>query len=359
MQLGSLLVVVGLDQVYARLWDRVLVILVTQGVKTFFVSTFIFILFYFMVGRHLKVMAGYASSLKLSRLDRPLRLPGRDDERAGPERDELGTVVAAINEMRRALRREVEEREKMAEQLRRAHKMEAVGTLAGGIAHDFNNILTPIIGHCELAQMQMGKDELECLQVEEILRAARRARDLVSQLLAFSRSRGRERGLLELRPLAKAVLKELAGQAPDGVSIKDDLDGDCGPIIADLGQMRQVLLNLGRNALQAMTREGGVLRMSLRQVRLEEARQSLGESLPPGDYVRLEVADTGHGIDPAHLERLFDPYFTTREPGQGSGLGLALVHGVVKDHGGLVEVESQPGQGSVFRIYLPLAPPSA
>ncbi|MDZ7641797.1 MAG: ATP-binding protein [Desulfurivibrio sp.] len=360
IELGTLLVVVGLDGVYGRLWDRVLVILGTQMIRTFFVSAFIFLLFYLMVGRHLAAMATYARSLNLHRLDQPLQLPGRASRSC--QRDELAQVVAAINEMRQALRAEVQQREKMAEELRQAKKMEAVATLAGGIAHDFNNILTPIIGYCELARMQMSPEELRQWPVDEILKAAHRARDLVAQIMTFSRSRGLERSRLTLQSILKEDMKIMAAEVPRHIRIETDLAADCGAIIADLDRIQQVIFHLCRNAIQA-AREGeegkGVVRLSLKPVTLANPLRRDGEELPPGDYACLEVADDGPGIDPAIRERIFDPYFTTRQFGGGSGLGLglSLVHGIVKDHGGLVEVESTPGQGALFRVYLPLAEP--
>ena len=356
--LGTLLVVAGLDQVYARLRDRVLVILATQAVKTFFVSSFIFILFYFMVGRHLTVLADYARSLNLARLGRPLSLPGRPPGAA--RRDELAMVVRALNEMGQALQREVAERERIGEQLRRAQKMEAVGTLAGGIAHDFNNLLTPIIGYCELAQISMSRAELEKWHVDEVLQAALMARELVGRILTFSRIGINDRRRLALQPIIKEELERLqrSGQAAK-LEVKLDLDPECGPIEADPEQVRQLLINLCTNAVQAMEADGGILQVRLARASLESAPAGATEPLAPGDYALLTVSDNGPGMDAATRERVFEPYFSTREKGRGTGLGLglALVHGIVKDQGGLVVVQSEPGQGSCFLVYLPLARP--
>ncbi|MDF1614166.1 response regulator [Desulfurivibrio dismutans] len=353
VSLGTLLVVVGLDEVYARLWSRVLVIFATQAVKTFFVSTFIFFLFYFLVGRHLVALADYARSLKLSRLDRPLMLDRGG--LGGSDQDELGQVAAAINEMRQALLAENQQREKMAAQLRQAQKMEAVGTLAGGVAHDFNNILTPIIGYCELAKMQLTPAEQEKFQVHEILQAAKRARDLVQQILTFSRRQDQERSLLELQPIIKENIKLLRSSLPATIEIKFDLEAACGPVLADLTQMQQVILNLCTNAAQAMEERGGTLEINLRRVEIGDSEQFGREPLLPGSYACLTVSDTGVGMDAATLERIFEPYFTTKEQGKGTGLGLAMVHGIVKGHGGRLTVYSEPCKGTVVRIFLPLA----
>ncbi|ADH84765.1 ATP-binding protein [Desulfurivibrio alkaliphilus] len=353
IDLGRLKVVVGMDEVYARMWSRVLVIFATQAVKTFFVSTFIFFLFYFLVGRHLGVLADYARSLKLSRLDRPLVL--HRGGLSGSDQDELGQVATAINEMRQALLAESEQREKMAAQLLQAQKMEAVGTLAGGVAHDFNNILTPIIGYCELAKMQLSPAEQEKMQVEEILQAARRARDLVQQILTFSRRQEQERVRLELQPIIKENIKFLRSSLPSTIEISQDLAADCGQVLADLTQIQQVILNLCTNAAQAMEEQGGVLEINLRRVEIGDSQQLAGEPLPPGNYACLTVSDTGVGMDGVTRQRIFEPYFTTKEQGKGTGLGLAMVHGIVRGHGGRLAVYSEPGKGTVVRVFLPLA----
>lgn len=350
--LGSLYIVVGLDEVYARLWDRVVVILVTQGVQIFFIAAFVFFIFHFLVGRPLIIMADYARSLNFNRLDRPLVLPRRSF--GGAKHDEIGLVVESINEMRQALLQESAQREKMAAQLRQAQKMEAVGTLAGGIAHDFNNILTPIIGYCELAKLEMSPAEQEKLQIDEILKAVMRARDLVRQILTFSRREDQQRRVLELQPIIGESLKLLRASLPANIAIRQQLDSNCGPVLADLTQIQQVILNLGTNAAQAMEEKGGVLEVSLRRV--EIALEEEGKGLPlAGAYACLTVKDTGSGMDAATQERIFEPYFTTKEQGKGTGLGLALVHGIVKSHGGQVTLHSEPGRGTTFRVYLPLA----
>lgn len=352
--LGSLHVTVGFDQVYDRLWSRVLVIFATQGVKTFFVSTFIFFLFHFLVGRHLAGLAAYARSLNLNGLDQPLVLPRGADS----DRDEVGQLVSAINEMRQALQVESDRREKMSAQLRQAQKMEAVGTLAGGIAHDFNNILTPIICYCELAQKKLAPAELEKFQVEEILQAAMRARDLVQQILTFSRHQAceeQEPALLDLRPVIKENIKLLRSSLPTTIEIRYDLAADCGLVRADLTQIQQVVLNLCTNSAHAMEEKGGILEIGLRREEIGQQEQIGQDPLPPGDYVCLSVSDTGMGMDAATRERIFEPYFTTKEQGRGTGLGLSLVLGIVKKQGGGLTVYSEPGKGTVIRVYLPLA----
>jgi signal transduction histidine kinase/ActR/RegA family two-component response regulator len=512
MQLGTLVVVAGLDEVYARLLDRVVVILVTQGVKTFFVSAFIFFLFYLMVGRHLKTMAAYAGSLSLDRLASPLVIqrPARH-----ADKDEIGLVVEAINRMRQTLmqdfavnrqaertvqmlaesaagltgqelfgtivrnlceylgcecailgrlhegetimamamvldgkmvpgyscalpgspfedvsrkgycvfsehvaalypedrtlaalgaegyagipllgrnkeplgilcgisRRKLEppartkdimqilqaravaelerlqadeERERMEVLLQQARKMEAIGTLAGGIAHDFNNILTPIIGYTELALLQMPEQERAQWNVDEVMKAALRAKNLVQQILTFSRQREQERVTLFLQLIIKENIKLLRASLPATIEIRLDIDPDCGPVSADLTQIQQVVMNLCTNAFHAMEETGGVLEVNLREVVINGEQQFLHEQLAPGRYACLAVGDSGMGMERATRERIFEPYFTTKAQGKGTGLGLALVHGIVKAHRGRIDVYSEKGQGSVFKIYLPV-----
>ncbi len=515
MQLGTLIVAADLNGVYARLLDRIVVILVTQGIKTFFVSAFIFALFYFMVGRHLKTMAAYAGSLSLDRLASPLVIP-RLSRYA--DKDEIGLVVGAINRMRQTLMDDLEihrqaertvqmlaesaagltgqelfetivrnlceylgcecailgrlhdgdtvkamamvldgkmvsdysyalrsgpcdlvsrkgycvfsenvaalfpedralatmgaegyagipligrnnkpmgilcgisrtklapparlkdimqilqaravaelermqadeERNKMEVLLRQAQKMEAIGTLAGGIAHDFNNILTPIIGYTEMAQLEMPEEDRTRWNVDEVLRAAHRAKDLVRQILTFSRQREQAYLPLFLQPIIKESVKLLRASLPATIAIKLDIDPDCGQVSADFTQIQQVVMNLCTNAFHAMEETGGVLEVTLREVVINGEQQFLHEQLATGRYACLAVGDSGQGMDRAMRERIFEPYFTTKEQGKGTGLGLALVHGIVKAHRGRIDVYSEKGQGSVFKVYLPLTVP--
>ncbi len=512
MQLGTLIVVAGLDGVYARLLDRIVVILVTQGIKTFFVSAFIFTLFYFMVGQHLKTMAAYAGSLSLDRLASPLVIP-RSSRYA--DKDEIGLVVGAINRMRQTLTDDLElhrqaertvqmlaesaaaltgqklfetivrnlceylgcecailgrlhdgdtvtamamvldgtmvseysyhlsgtpcadvsrkgycvfpehvaalfpedkklaamgaegyagipllgrnnkpmgilcgisrtkltpparlkdimqilqaravaemermqadeERNKMEVLLRQAQKMEAIGTLAGGIAHDFNNILTPIIGYTEMAQLEMPEEERKRWNVDEVMKAAQRAKNLVRQILTFSRQREQEYIPLSLQPIIKESIKLLRASLPATIAIRLDIDPDCGQVSADFTQIQQVVMNLCTNAFHAMEETGGVLEVTLRETVIDGGQQFTHEQLATGRYACLAVGDSGQGMDRAMLERIFEPYFTTKEQGKGTGLGLALVHGIVKAHRGRIDVYSEKGQGSVFKVYLPV-----
>ncbi|MBC7359951.1 MAG: response regulator [Desulfacinum sp.] len=255
--------------------------------------------------------------------------------------------------------REELERRRLEDQLRQAQKMEALGTLAGGVAHDFNNILSAIIGYAELGLMDLPDRHpvRECL--EEVIHSGKRARDVVRQILTFSRARPAEREPVLVEPILKETLKFLRASLPSTIEIRKDLCDTDALVRADPGEIHQVLLNLGTNAAYAMRDTGGVL-----TVRLETTPSAPplrdAPHVPSGPYVKLTVQDTGEGMLPEVRERIFDPYFTTKPVGEGTGLGLAVVHGIVRSAGGCVEVESAPGRGSTFRIYLPRveAPPT-
>ena len=258
---------------------------------------------------------------------------------------------------------------KLEEQLRQSHKMEAVGTLAGGIAHDFNNILGAIIGYGQILTLfTSGADPRYEKRVNQMLKAAFRGRDLVRQILAFSRKNDGKRQHVLLRPLIKETLNFLRASFPATLSIEERIASRNLAVFADPSQMHQVLMNLCSNAAHAMEERGGVLEVGLETMVFENGGQEdainpdtpivvqglSGMDLLPGEYVKICVKDSGHGIDPDVQKRIFDPFFTTKPQGKGTGMGLSVVHGIVKDHGGKIVVESRPGHGTLFSIYLPV-----
>ncbi len=241
----------------------------------------------------------------------------------------------------------------MLEQLHQAQKMEAVGTLAGGIAHDFNNILAAILGYAELANFDIAEDSRTKYNLQQSIKATHRARDLVQQILAFSRQARQERKPLDIKPLIKEGLKFLRASLPATIEIRQNMEEDPGTIEADPTQVYQVLMNLCTNAAHAMDEKGGVLEVSLGKADMDGEASAAPAGMEPGPYLRLRVSDTGHGMPPEILKRIFDPYFTTKEVGKGTGLGLAVVHGIVKSYGGGITVSSEMGKGSTFDIYFP------
>ena len=250
--------------------------------------------------------------------------------------------------------RDITFEKRLEAQLLQAQKMEAIGTLAGGIAHDFNNILSSVIGYTELAVEAVSKGGLLHSNLQEVLKAGRRARDLVRQILAFSRQSDQELRPLEVSPIIKETLKLLRASLPSTIDIKQDIGANLGTVMTDPTQVNQILMNLCTNAAHAMGENGGTLDVSLEKVGNGTDVGVKFAGLSPGPYLKLTVSDNGHGMAPEVKERIFDPYFTTKEKGEGTGLGLAMVHGIVKSHGGTITVYSEPEMGSMFHVYLPI-----
>jgi PAS domain S-box-containing protein len=248
---------------------------------------------------------------------------------------------------------DITERKRLEIQLRQAHKMQAIGTLAGGIAHDFNNILTAILGYAELAMEERQQDRVLGKYLQGVLTAGHRAKDLVQQILAFSRQTEHERTPMQVHLLVKEVLDLLRAALPSTIAIQPIIDPDAGSVLADPTQIHQVVLNLCTNAAHAMRETGGVIEVRLEPVDLPTDCTTGTADLKAGAYVRLTVRDTGHGMAPEIMERIFEPFFTTKNVGEGTGMGLAVVHGIVTSHGGAITVESAPEQGATFAVYLP------
>ena len=265
-----------------------------------------------------------------------------------PDRDPRGKITGV-----QGIVEDISERKRLEDQLLQVQKMEAIGTLAGGIAHDFNNILAVILGYAELANLA-SEDAKVKYNLLQSIKAAQRAKDLVQQILAFSRQGRQERKPLNVKPIIKEGIKFLRSSLPATIEIRQNIiEGDLGTIEADPTQVYQVLMNLCTNAAHAMGESGGILEISLRKVKMDGGTSAAALGIEPGSYLRLRVSDTGHGMPPEILKRIFDPYFTTKKVGKGTGLGLAVVHGIVKSHGGGIAVSSEPGKGTTFDIYFP------
>ena len=267
------------------------------------------------------------------------------DITASPVINKNGAVAGIIG-----IAQNVTEQFRLERQLRHTQKMEAIGTLAGGVAHDFNNVLTPIMGYTEIIRLKMKQDGFSDQAVfdylEEILKAAKRAKSLVEQVLTFSRSIEKKEVLQYIHPIVKEVMKLMRATLPTTIVIQEKINEHCGRVFIDPVQIHQVLINLCTNASHAMAGRHGVLRVTL------DLTPQTGDGK---EWLELSVADTGCGIGEQLLDRIFEPYFTTKEKTSGTGMGLAMVHGIVSRQGGFVKVESEVGQGSNFRVFLPIA----
>jgi PAS domain S-box-containing protein len=259
------------------------------------------------------------------------------------------TITRDISELKAAQ----QEREQLKTRLIQAQKMEAIGTLAGGIAHDFNNILGAIIGYAEMALYDTQKGSMEHYNIEQVLKAGHRAKDLVKQILAFSRKSEQDKKIIFLTPIIKEVLKLLRASLPTTIEIKLNIEPNLDAIFADPTQIHQVMMNLCTNSAHAMGDKGGILAVNLHNVNLNIEAAAQYPELNPGLYVKLSISDTGCGMNAATMQRIFDPYFTTKELDKGTGMGLAVVHGIVKGHGGGIHVESAAGKGTRFDILFP------
>jgi len=250
--------------------------------------------------------------------------------------------------------RDITPQKKMEAQLIHAQKMEAMGTLAGGIAHDFNNILSAILGYAELTALDLADGTKPRENLEQVIHAGNRAKELVQEILTFSRQQDHQRKMIHVGPLIKETLKLLRASLPSTIEIRSTIPKDIGAVEADPSQIHQVIMNLCTNAFHAMREKGGVLDVTMSHFELEPGDALLTGSADPVSFIKITVSDTGHGMNKEVMARIFDPYYTTKDPGEGTGLGLAVVHGIVKSLGGAVTVQSTPGKGSIFTVHLPL-----
>ncbi|ROR01695.1 PAS domain S-box protein [Desulfosoma caldarium] len=264
-----------------------------------------------------------------------------------PIKDEDGELKYIVY-----VKRDVTEEQQLERRLRQTQKLQAIGTLAGGIAHDFNNILMIILGNAQMA-MRLAQNEKVHRPLERILQASQRASDMVRQILTFSRSEDRPFQSVRLKSVVQEALQLLRGSLPATIRMETHLDVTDDLVFGDATQLHQVIMNLGTNAAYAMRDAHGLLSVSLREEDLSEPRLAQALGVAPGMYLCLSVTDTGPGIPPDLLDRIFEPFFTTKPLGEGTGLGLSVVHGIVRTHKGGIDVHSEPGKGTTFRVYLP------
>jgi PAS domain S-box-containing protein len=269
-----------------------------------------------------------------------------------PIRDAAGATTGYV-----AIGRDITNELRLESELRQAQKMEAIGTLAGGIAHDFNNILAAIIGYTEMASLSLPDTSPVRQDLEHVLTASHRAKNLVRQILAFSRQDEHTKEPVQIKHIVRETLHLLRASLPATIDMHGDEQSDAY-VLADPVQMHQLIMNLCTNAQHAMQERGGLLKVVSEDITVGGSAAGHHRDLPPGPYLKLIVSDTGTGIPAELVDRIFDPFFTTKEVGKGTGLGLAVVHGIVKNHGGSIRVESHPGLGTTFEVLLPRHTPA-
>jgi PAS domain S-box-containing protein len=316
-------------------------------------------------GMHEAHTVGFARALASGRLQNP----GVSRELSGRKKDGVevpveltvsqwqtreGIFFTSIIRDISERKRDEQARMKLQAQLNQAQKMEAIGVLAGGIAHDFNNILGAIIGYTEMAKDDADDRSPLADDLDKVLIAAHRAKDLVKQILGFSRQSTVKRIPIKILPLIKESLKMLRASIPTTITIKHNLQVAGRAVLADPTQIHQIIMNLCSNAAHAMEHGGGMMTVTAKTVSLDQPKPFDSCELLPGEYVELAVSDTGTGIGPEVLEKIFDPYFTTKEVGKGTGMGLSIIHGIVKSYGGAITVDSMFGLGATFRVYFPV-----
>lgn len=270
------------------------------------------------------------------------------DLSVSPIRDEAGRFTHCI-----AVSRDVTRELQLQERIRQWQKMEALGTLAGGIAHDFNNILLPILINTELTLSEGPPDTPEARRLSLVLEAARRGKDMVRQIIAFSQQKEQDRQPIEIVPVIREALNLLRISMPQNIEIAEKIEAASAVAVADPTQIQQVVMNLGNNAAYAMRETGGVIDVTVSEVLVDKGLAEQFIDIKPGSYIRLSLSDTGRGIPPEVMGRIFEPFFTTKKKGEGTGMGLAVAHGIVKSHGGAIAVSSEVGKGTHFTVYLP------
>lgn len=341
-KIADLSILATTDSLKHQLLSQVPGIIAVECGKMIIVCVFILIIFHYLFNRHLRTIAHYTRTMDFNHLDTPLVL-----QKTSSKNDELDRIVSAINTMRKRLQTGLAEKEKLEEDLRHSQKMEAIGTLAGGIAHDFNNILTAIFGFTELASFHLDDQEKLQDDLGEVRHGANRAKKLVQQILTFSRKSAPAMQPLHLSLVVQEAVKLLQSTIPATIEIHLHLQSTNLKVLADATQIHQIIMNICTNSYHAMRDTGGKLDIILKDQE---------ESIPPNTdlpYLELLISDTGTGMDQNTQKKIFEPYFTTKEKGQGTGLGLAVVHGIIQNHKGTISVSSELNKGTTFRITLP------
>jgi len=345
--LGTLKVVGDKGPVVDALQSRILIILLSQGAKTFLVSFFIIFIFNSLINRHLIQVSHFAQKVSLENMNTMLSLPRKPQKK----KDELDQLVQSLNLMQLKISDEIAQRKHFERQLRQSQKMEALGTLASGIAHDFNNILQGLYNALFLIEEEVIDNAEALKNLTLATNLTDRARELIKQILLFSRQEEGKFKAFSPTPAIQDVVEILRAARPKEISIDLLLDLPKTKILGDQTQLKQVVLNLGNNAIGALEQTDKpqiTIKVSSEMV-LERNNLNLAQ----GNFLKIEVKDNGHGIDERYRDRIFEPFFTTKEVGKGTGLGLSVVHGIVQSHGGSISVDSKVGEGTLFSVYLP------
>jgi signal transduction histidine kinase/ActR/RegA family two-component response regulator len=354
---GMLYMGVSLDAVHAATRSArnritvVSVILLLSGVVVAYATTTV-------LTAPLRNMATAAHEIARGDMSRRVAVMAKDE--VGSLADAFNFMIDAVEERTESLKHEIVEREraeaerkKLEGQLRQSERLKTIGTLAGGIAHDFNNILAPILGYVDMALEDLPPDSVTHGDMLRVQSGAMRAKELVEQILSFSRQDEQERTAVLWQHVIAEALELIRHSLPATIEVRETLEADVPPVLADSTQLHQVTMNLCTNAFHAMAEGGGVLGLELGTVDVDADFVRNHPTLTAGDYVRLTVSDTGHGMNRQTLERIFEPFYTTKEVGQGTGLGLSVAHGIVEGCGGLITAYSEVGRGATFHVYLP------
>ncbi len=347
-EIGVVVMQAHYEKFPAALFNHVPQLLLTNFLSIFGVAAIVYLLFHRQALKRLVSVERYARDIELQKIEtlEPITV-----KKQLLGEDEIDHLADAINSMIVTLKHELEQRQQLEQKLAQAQKMEALGTLAGGIAHDFNNILSAVLGFAQLSSMSCEPgSKLEQYQ-NQIIHAGERAQKLIAQIMLFSRRAEPAREALFLADVVKENLALHQSGLGDSIVVESSLDPEV-KVLADPGQMHQILMNMVTNAGHAMAESGGILKIEVTRITLTAER---AESLHirPGTYGLLMVQDTGPGIPAQIAERVFDPFFSTKKVGEGTGMGLAVAHGIVRAHGGAIELKSLAGEGATFYIYLP------
>ena len=348
--LGDLIVYANLDHVKARLSGRIWVLILSNTVKTFLMSLCILWIVQLLTVRRLSTIAQFTRALDMETIEQRILL---DHVPGHGKKDEIDDIIDTINKMIERINEDMTRRKQLESHLQKAQKMESIGNLAGGIAHDMNNILTPIIGLSELL-MDMADPSHETHEsAQTIYGAATRGRELIRQILTFSRQRTPILEPVRLQPILEEVLHLSHLSATSPIHVTQDIQNQCGMVMADPSQLHQVFMNLLTNAYHAMETRDGRITLRLHQEDHPGNAPFNAEIQYPCAVVT--ITDTGCGMEPAVMDNIFDPYFTTKPQGKGTGLGLTVVYGIVKACDGDIQVTSAPGKGTTFTVLLPIA----